>query len=83
MIIQVALVLRKLQFSDNAGVYFCNILLGVALIGSLIFVTVLLVFHCYISSKNITTNEYCKHVWEGISGNPFEKYSISYIETAV
>lgn len=73
MIVQVGLALQTLAFADNIGIYICNILEGVALIGSLVFVSILLFFHCYIASKNTTTNEYCKKVWEGISGNPFEK----------
>ncbi len=82
MIVQVGLALQTLVFADKIGIYICNILEGLALIGSLVFVSILLFFHCYIASKNTTTNEYCKKVWEGISGNPFEKYSIYHLEVA-
>lgn len=56
MIIQVALVLRKLPFSDHIIQNICNIIELLALVGSLFFVGVMLLFHSYISSKNITTN---------------------------
>ena len=37
------------------------------------FVWVLFFFHINLTSKNMTTNEFCKKSWEGTSGNPFSK----------
>jgi|JI9StandDraft_1071089.scaffolds.fasta_scaffold501941_1 hypothetical protein len=37
------------------------------------FVWVLFFFHINLTSKNMTTNEFCKKSWEGTTGNPFSK----------
>jgi len=56
-----------------------NIIEGVCIVAGLLFVGVMLGFHCFISSQNITTNEYCKRMWQTISGNPFDKYHNNYL----
>lgn len=73
MIIQVSIYLTNFSLNDSVGLYVANIIELVYLILALGFVGILLFFHCYLSSKNITTNEYCKNIWKTFSGNPFEK----------
>ena len=73
MIVQVGLFLRSSSFDAGLGMYVANIIELVYLIIALGFVGILLFFHCYLSSRNITTNEYCKNIWKTFSGNPFEK----------
>lgn len=71
---QVIIVLQEESFRSSIPYYITNVLEGAYLLIAFIFVTVMLVFHCYIASQNITTNEYCKDMWKTISGNPFKKY---------
>ena len=62
MLAQVIILLHDEGF-DRIGYAVANIIEGVCIVGGLLFVGVMLGFHCYISSKNITTNEYCKRMW--------------------
>lgn len=73
MIIQVSIFLGNYSLDDSIGLYVANIIELVYLIFALGFVGILLFFHCYLSSQNVTTNEYCKNIWKTFSGNPFEK----------
>lgn len=82
MIIQVSLFLRNSSLDASFGLYLTNIIELVYLIGALCFVGIILFFHCYLSSKNVTTNEYCKNIWKTFSGNPFEKYVFMYAGVA-
>ncbi len=82
VLMQVALYIRNEGLND-IGYGLANILEGVFVIGALLFTAVMLGFHCFIASQNITTNEYCKKMWETISGNPFNKYPNSHLEAIV
>lgn len=79
MLVQVALFLKN-EGLNNIAYGVLNILECLCIIGGLIFTTIMLGFHCFIASQNITTNEYCKHMWETISGNPFNKYPAGHLE---
>lgn len=38
----------------------------------------LFLYHTFLLSKNITTNEHLKKMWELKSGNPFDKYGMNH-----
>lgn len=83
MLIQVGLVIDDESIRNDLAQLILNIIEGIYVILGLIFVTVMLVFHCYLAGQNVTTNEYCKNMWQAISGNPFKKYSFLHLGVIV
>jgi hypothetical protein len=65
--------LTKINISEDASYFGINILLTLLGILGFAFVSVLLAFHLFLMYQNTTTNEFCKKVWEKMSGNPFAK----------
>jgi len=58
--------------SLGAPFYFC-ILLAVLCITSSFLIGFLTVMHIFLISSHMTTNEFCKNVWDKTAGNPFKK----------
>jgi hypothetical protein len=59
------------QTSKTAFVF--AIFLCLYIVGLGLFVYLVLALHIFLSTQNITTNEYCKRNWDVRSGNPFRK----------
>lgn len=58
-------------YTMNKAYFVMAIVILCASVASAGFVFPLLGFHIVFLSKNMTTNEYIKDNWEGLSGNPY------------
>lgn len=73
-IIQIIIVLTRLDVGTQLAYLVINIILVLYVFVAMAFVLLLLGFHIFLSYRGTTTNEYCKDAWATISGNPFSKY---------